>query len=79
MDGWIDNADTLQRVRELYPSSSVLRGYVEEARQTFLGAMTRIKQEMVLGPDKNVFVEPVIWTVEYVQRQKYRYPQTTSN
>ena len=34
---------------------------------------------MMTGDNKNLFVEPVIWTVEYVQRQKYRYPQTTSN
>ena len=41
--------------------------------------MSSIKQPMMLGPDRNVYVEPVIWTVEYVQRKKYRYPQTTSN
>jgi hypothetical protein len=57
----------------------VIRGYVEDARKTFLGAMAEIKQGMVLGSDKNIYVEPVIWTVEYVQRQKYKYPQTTSN
>ena len=41
--------------------------------------MAHIKQGMMLGADKNLYVEPVIWTVEYVQRKKYRYPQTTSN
>ena len=41
--------------------------------------MAQIKHEMILGPDKNLYVEPVIWTVKYVQRKKYRYPQTTSN
>jgi hypothetical protein len=79
VDGWINNSETVRRVRELYPPSSVTRGYVEQGRQTFLGAMAKIKQGMILGPDKNVYVEPVIWTVEYVQRVKYRYPQTTSN
>jgi hypothetical protein len=79
VDVWINNKKTVDRVRELYPPSSVIRPYVEQGRQTFLGAMAGIKQGMMLGPDKNVYVEPVIWTVEYVQRKKYRYPQTTSN
>jgi hypothetical protein len=79
VDGWINNSDTVKRVRELYPPSTIVRGYVEEGRQTFLGSMAQIKQAMLLGSDKNLYVEPVIWTVEYVQRKKYRYPQTTSN
>lgn len=41
--------------------------------------MAAIKQGMMLGTSKNTYVEPVIWTVEYVQRRKYKYPQTTSN
>jgi hypothetical protein len=69
----------VNRVKELYPPSAVVRGYVEEGRQTFLGAMAQVKQGMMLSSEKNIFVEPVIWTVEYVQRKKYRYPQTTSN
>jgi hypothetical protein len=28
----------------------------------FLGAMAQIKQEMIIGVDKNVYVEPAIWT-----------------
>jgi hypothetical protein len=79
VDGWINDPATVARVRDLYPPSSVVRGYVEEGRKTFLGSMAQIKQAMILGADKNIYVEPVIWTVEYVQRQKYRYPQTTSN
>jgi hypothetical protein len=78
-DTWINDAATVKRVRELYPPSTVMRQRVEATRQTFLGSMAQIKQAMVLGPDKNVYVEPIIWTVEYVQRVKYRYPQTTSN
>jgi hypothetical protein len=79
VDGWINNPDVVNRVKELYPPSAVVRGYVEEGRQTFLGAMAQVKQGMMLSSEKNIFVEPVIWTVEYVQRKKYRYPQTTSN
>jgi hypothetical protein len=40
--------------------------------------MALIKERMILGTNKNVYVEPVIWTAEYVQRKKYRYSQTTS-
>ena len=79
VDGWINKPEVVNRVKELYPPSSVVRGYVEESRRPFLGAMAQIKQGMMLGNDKNIYVEPVIWTVEYVQRKKYKYPQTTSN
>ncbi len=79
VDSWINDSATVARVRELYPPSEVVREYIEEGRRTFLGSMAEIKQGMIRGADKNLYVEPVIWTVEYVQRQKYRYPQTTSN
>lgn len=79
VDAWINDAAKVARVRELYPPSSVIREYNEDARKTFLGAMSEIRQGMMLGIDRNLYVEPVIWTVEYVQRKKYKYPQTTSN
>ncbi|MES2604973.1 MAG: hypothetical protein V4603_08550 [Pseudomonadota bacterium] len=79
VDGWINDPDKVKRVRELYPPSTVIREYNEQARRTFLGAMAAIKRGMIHGADKNLYVEPVIWTVEYVQRKKYKYPQTTSN
>jgi hypothetical protein len=41
-------------------------------------AMPRIKQGMVLGVDKNVYVEPTIWTIEWA-RDFYKYPVTRSN
>ena len=49
---------------------------MEEGRQTFLGSMAQIKQAMILGPDKNLYVEPVIWTWS-MQRQKCKYPQVS--
>ena len=79
VDPWINDESLVERVRELYPPSDIIRDYIEQGRKTFLGAMAIIKQGMMLGIDKNIYVEPVIWTVEYVQRQKYQYPQTTSN
>ena len=78
-DKWKTDAATVKRVRELYKENSVMKAQVEEDRKIFLEAMADIKHEMVWGENKNVYVEPVIWTVEYVQRVKYKYKQTTSN
>jgi hypothetical protein len=33
---------------------------------------------MVAGPDKNLHVEPVVWTYEWAQKH-YSYPQERSN
>ena len=78
-DRWITDEKVVNRVRELYPPSAIVRDRVEDGRHDFLGAMASIKQGMMIGSNKNIYVEPVIWTVEYVQRKKYKYPQTTSN
>jgi hypothetical protein len=78
VDGWVNDAATVKRVRELYPPSSVMRGKIEDDRRIFLNAMAQIKQAMVLGVDKNVYVEPTIWTIEWA-RNFYRYPVTRSN
>jgi hypothetical protein len=40
--------------------------------------MTQIKQGMVPGVDKNVYVEPTIRTIEWAQRY-YKYPISESN
>jgi len=79
VDGWINNEATVKRVKELYKANDVFKGYIESDRLDFLTAMADIKKDMVWGEDKNLYVEPVIWTVEYVQRTKYKYKQTTSN
>ena len=78
-DKWINDPQTVARVKELYKENDYMRETIESDRQGFLAAMGEIKQAMMIGPDKNVYVEPIIWAVEYVQRVKYRYPQTTSN
>jgi hypothetical protein len=79
VDGWIDNAQTVTRVKELYPENTWWKDQIEKDRQGFLASMGEIKEAMIWGSDKNVYVEPIIWTVEHVQRVKYKYPQTTSN
>lgn len=78
IDAWIDDGKTLDKIIELYPPSETINEYNEEARKTFLGSMTEMKEGMMKGVDKNTYVEPVITVVEYVQ-STYNYPQTTSN
>ncbi len=79
VDDWINDPQTVARVRELYPEENYVRDMIEDDRLGFLEAFGKIKEDMILGNDKNVYVEPIIWTVEYAQREKYNYPQTTSN
>jgi len=79
VDGWINNAQTVARVKELYPTNEWWQETIEKDRQGFLASMAEIKEAMMWGSDKNVYVEPIIWTVEHVQRVKYKYAQTTSN
>ncbi|KYF98032.1 hypothetical protein BE20_36535, partial [Sorangium cellulosum] len=78
VDGWIDDAAVVSQVKELYPPSSVMRSRMEDDRRVFLAAMAKIKSEMVLGADKNVYVEPTIWTIEWAQ-SFYKYAPTRSN
>ena len=52
--------DAVKRVRELYPPSSEMRVKMENDRRVFLNAMAQIKQETILGVDKNTYVEPII-------------------
>jgi hypothetical protein len=78
VDGWVKDPATVARVRELYPPSSTMRGKIENDRRIFLNAMAPIQQGMILGVDKNVYVEPTIWTIEWA-RDHYKYPVTRSN
>jgi hypothetical protein len=78
VEGWVNDPATVARVRELYPPSSKMRVKIENDRRIFLGSMAQIKQQMVLGVDKNVYVEPAIWTIEWA-RNFYKYPVTRSN
>ena len=78
VDGWVNDAATVAKVRELYPASSKMRVTIENDRRLFLGAMAQIQQGMALGVDKNVYVEPTIWAIEWA-RDFYKYPVTRSN
>lgn len=68
----------IDRVRELYPPSSEMRAKIENDRRVYLTAMAQIKNEMILGVDKNIYVEPTSWTFEWA-RDFYGYPVTRSN
>jgi hypothetical protein len=69
---WINDPATVKRVRELYPPSSEMRPKMESDRAQFLTAMGQIKEGMILGNDKNTYVEPIVWTTEWAQKY-YRY------
>ena len=77
-DAWKNDPATVARVKELYKPSSVMRTEMENDRRVYLTAMGQIKEKMALGVDKNTYVEPTIWTIEWAQRF-YKYPQTRSN
>ncbi|KYF77398.1 hypothetical protein BE17_47280 [Sorangium cellulosum] len=78
VDGWISDTTVVNQVKELYPPSSVMRSRMEDDRRVFLAAMAKMKQGMILGTDKNVYVEPTIWTIEWAQNF-YKYAPTRSN
>ena len=77
-DAWKNDPDTVKRVRELYKPSSVMREKIENDRRQYLNAMAQVKDGMVLGVDKNLYVEPAIWTIEWAQKY-YKYPVARSN
>lgn len=78
VDKWIGDAKIKEQVRQYYPPSSVMRPQMEADRRPFLEAIGKIKNGMVVGPDKNLHVEPIVWTYEWAQKH-YKYPQERSN
>jgi hypothetical protein len=78
VDGWIKNETTVNRVKELYKPSSVMRAKIEADRRVYLEAMGKIKTGMLLGKDKNVYLEPTVWTTEWAN-QFYKFPISRSN
>jgi mono/diheme cytochrome c family protein len=75
---WIHDEATVKRVRELYKPSSEMRPIMENDRRIFLTAMAKIDEGMILGVDKNNYVEPIVWTTEWAQKH-YKYPVARSN
>jgi hypothetical protein len=77
-DSWIGNAATVARVRDLYKPNSSAKPKIESDRYKYLQTMSIIQNGMVWGKDKNIYVEPVVWTAD-LAKEIYRYKTTTSN
>jgi hypothetical protein len=75
---WINDPATVTRVRELYKPTSVMRPKMEDDRRIFMAAEAKINEAMILGADKNTYVEPIVWTTEWAQKH-YKYPVARSN
>jgi hypothetical protein len=75
---WVNDPATVKRVRELYKPSSEMRPKMENDRRIFLAATAKINEGMILGADKNTYVEPIVWTTEWAQKH-YKYPVARSN
>ena len=75
---WVNDPATVKRVRELYKPSSEMRPKMESDRRIFLAAMAKVNEGMILGVDKNTYVEPIVWTTEWAQKH-YKYPVARSN
>jgi hypothetical protein len=75
---WVNDPATVKRVRELYKPSSEMRAKMEGDRRIYLAAMAKVKEGMILGGDKNTYVEPIVWTTEWAQKH-YKYPIARSN
>jgi len=75
---WVNDPATVKRVRELYKPSSEMRTKMENDRRIYLDAMAKINEAMILGADKNTYVEPIVWTTEWAQKH-YKYPVARSN
>jgi hypothetical protein len=75
---WVNDPATVKRVRELYKPSSEMRPKMESDRSIFLAAVAKVNEGMILGVDKNTYVEPIVWTTEWAQKH-YKYPVARSN
>ena len=58
VDAWVNDAATVARVREVYPPSEEVRATIENDRRIYLTAIAKIKQDMILGADKNSMSSP---------------------
>ena len=51
---------------------------MENDRRIYPAAMAKTNEAMILGADKNTYVEPIVWTTERAQKH-YKYPVARSN
>jgi len=73
------DAATVERVKQLYPTTEEVRKQVDEDRQIYTEAMNKIRDEMVVGiSDKTLYVEPIMFLFESAQLI-FNYQPTASN
>lgn len=75
---WTSDNAVVEHVRKLYPQTKVVREVIENDHKLFLDAMLKIREGMMLGEDKNLYVEPIINTFEWAQ-VFYKYADTLAN
>jgi hypothetical protein len=75
---WVADAAIAQQVREVYPPRAMVRPMIENDRTKFFDAMAQIRGGMLLGDNKNLNVEPIVWSFEWAQKF-YKYADTISN
>ena len=75
---WVGDATLEGQVREVYPPRTMVRPMIEQDRTKFFNSMSEIRGGMVVGENKNVYVEPIVWSFEWAQKF-YKYADTVSN
>jgi hypothetical protein len=75
---WTSDSSVVDHVRKLYPETKVIRKVIEDDHKSFLDAMLKIREGMMLGEDKNLYVEPIVNTFEWAQVH-YKYADTLAN
>jgi hypothetical protein len=61
---WTSDPSVVERVRELYPTTAETREIIESDHTPFYEAMLQIREGMIMGEDKNLYVEPIVNTFE---------------
>ncbi len=77
-DRWRNDPQKVARIKALYSPSRYTRKLMEDDRRVFLQAMSVLKQGMILGVDKNTYIEPTIWCIEWA-RNFYKFPVSRSS
>jgi hypothetical protein len=75
---WTSDPSVVERVRELYPTTAETREIIESDHTPFYEAMLQIREGMIMGEDKNLYVEPIVNTFEWAQIH-YGYHSTVAN
>lgn len=76
---WVNDQSIISQVQALYPQTADMRPVVEADRKRFVTAMAKIRGEMMLGPDKNLYgLEPTYWLNSWTKKH-YSYATNTQS